>query len=828
MHASWAWLLRHVYRIPALTALVCAGQAYAGDITAVPAMPPLYFEANRGQADADVEYLSRGRGHTLRLDPAGASVAVWESARPKGDRVHVPNIRVVRIEPLGAASEVSGRRQALRGEESLPGRSHYFIGSAKEQWLTNVGHVRKVRYPQVYPGIDLVFHGSAGQLEFDFVLQPGAHSAQIRMRVTGVQRMRLDDAGQLVLQLGGREMIMRAPYAYQDVGGTRQKVASAYRILDDVTIGFQVAAYDVTRPLVIDPILDFSSYAGGSAADIAQGVAFDAAGNLYVVGETYSTDFPTRNPYQATSPVNGSAFVMKLDATTHDVVYATYLGSNVIEARGIAVDDAGSAYVVGDTVSTAFPLMNPYQSSLRGLADIFVSKLTPSGNALAYSTYLGGSSVDRGRALSIDALGDIYITGVTGSTDFPLVNAFQTRLRGSTDAYVAKLSPSRGTLDYSTYLGGGGLDYGTSIAVDATGQSFIGGYTDATNFPTLNPLQATKAGATDIFAARFTAQGGLAYATYLGGSGADYAHALAVDAAGSIYLAGQTDSQNFPLNGPFQAAASGGTDVVVAKLNSAGSALLYSTYLGGTRDDVAYALRLDGAGNAYIAGQTNSADFPVVRAPQSSLAGGTDAFVAALSSDGKSLRSSTFLGGTANDYARTLDVDMHGDVAVAGSTESDDLPRLDANQAQRGGGQDGFVALLLADSDNDGLADRREAVFATDPANPDSDGDGLLDGAEVDQYATDPTRADTDDDGLSDGQEVQVYGSDPRRSDKGDIAPRSAPDGLLNIADMLVLMRYATGLQTPDARASALGDIDKNGVLELRDVLALRRMLDVR
>ncbi len=784
---------------------------------------PLYFEVNQGQAPTEVKYVSRGADYTLYLTSTSAQITLH--SRQDVD-ASVQRRATVQITPVGIDVTASKPRAKLRGVDRLPGKSHYFTDNRSEHWVTGIEHFRKVVYSQIYPGIDMQFRSDSGRIEFDFLLEPSTDPERVRLKITGADHLKLDAAGNLRLSVDERELILRAPRSFQDINGSRQEIATYFVLQDSQTIGFSVAAYEQKQPLVIDPILDFSSYAGGSANDIAHGVAFDSQGNLYVVGETFSTDFPTHNPYQATSPVNGSAFVMKLDANTHDVVYATYVGSNVVEARGIAVDSAGSAYIVGDTASLTFPLMNPYQSSLHGLADIFVTKLAPTGNALAYSTYLGGSSVDRGRALAIDALGDVYIAGVTGSADFPLANAFQTRLRGSADAYVAKLSPVRGTLDYSTYLGGGGLDYGTAVAVDAAGQAFVGGYTDATNFPTLNPLQVAKAGSTDAFAARFTAQGGLAYATYLGGAGPDYAHAIAVDTAGNIHLAGQTESLNFPLSKPLQATAPGAGDAFAAKLNAAGSSLLYSTYLGGAKGDLAYGLRLDAAGNAYLTGQTTSNNFPTLHAVQPGNAGGQDAFVTALSPNGANLVYSTYFGGAANDYARAIAVDAGGNVAITGVTESDDLPRIDATQPLRGGSQDGFIALLLADDDDDdGLSNMLETALGTDPANPDSDADGLNDGAEVNQYATDPLLYDTDGDDLNDGQEVLVYGTSPTHSDTGDLAPRAAPDGQINLADLLVLMRYVAGLQAPDARAAALGDVDKDGALDLRDVLALRRML---
>lgn len=820
-----------------LTWLCVVGYA-PGYVNATPVVPvgqPLYFEINKGQAAADVGFLSRGAEYTLYLTPTSAVIALDTKRLGNASDQHRAAVRITPVGTDGGGSPVN-----LQGVDALPGRSNYFITNQRARWLTDVAHYRAVVYPQLYPGIDMLFRSDSGRIEFDFRLQPGARPERVRLKITGSKQLKVDAAGNLTLNANGHLLTLKAPRAFQSINGARREIATRFMLMGRQTVGFRVAAYDHRQALVIDPVLSFSSYAGGSANDIAHGVAFDAQGNIYVVGETSSTDFPVHNAYQSSSPVSPSAFIMKLDAKTHDVVYATYLGSNVTEARGIAVDSTGSAYVVGDTSSTAFPLMNAYQPSMHGLIDIYVTKLTPAGNALAYSTYLGGDSVDRGRALALDAQGDIYITGVTGSTNFPLVNPLQTTLRGSTDAYVAKLSPARGTLDYSTYIGGDGLDYGTAIVVDSSLRAFVGGYTNSGNFPTLNPLQAVKGGANDAFVARFSPAGDLAYATYLGGAGADYANAIGIDTAGNILLAGQTYSANFPVSHALQAALAGTTDAFVSKLNAGGTALVYSTYLGGNQGEVAYGLRVDAAGNAYVAGQTDSLDFPTAYPVQAANAGGTDAFITQLSAAGASLGYSTYLGGAASDYARALAVDSGGNVAIAGITESDNLPRVDANQSVRGGNQDGFVALLLADTDHDDVPDGADnCPSAANPSQADLDRDGLGDACDTDidgdglsnaaesGLGTDPRSYDTDGDGLSDGQEVLVYNTNPKHSDTGDLVPRGAPDGKVNIADLLMLTRYVEGLQTPDALASTLGDLNKDGRLDLRDVLLLRRMLGV-
>lgn len=837
--------------------LLSLGLAQAGSAsTLVP--HPVYFEANHGQAPADVAFLARGLDYALYLNPA--SVQVFLRCSDKAPHARTEPFAQIQITPLGVASAPHTDTQNPRGVDLLPGKSHYFLNDQRGQWRTDIPHYRKVVYPALYPGIDMLYRSDNGRIEFDFLLAPKADPDQIRLAIKGADSLQRDTAGNLHLAVGGRALILQAPASFQIIDGVQQDIATEFVALGPHSIGFKLAKYDPQYPVVIDPVLSFSSYAGGAANDAAHGVAYD--GSLYVVGETFSTDFPTQNAYQTDLTANGSAFVMKLDGLTHNVIYSTYIGNNVVEARGIAVDAAGSAYIVGDTSSSSFPLMKAYQSTMRGLVDIFVTKLTPAGNALAYSTYLGGDSIDRGRALTIDAAGDVYLTGVTASTNFPLVNPIQTQMHGSNDAYVAKLSPTRGTLDYSTYLGGNGLDYGTGIAVSSTGSAYVSGYTGSNGFPLLNPLQPTKAGDNDAFISILTPQGDLRYSTYLGGAGADYANAIDLDIDGNIYIAGQTGSSNFPVSNPYQANLAGPTDAFIAKLNATGTALVYSTYLGGSEGDVAYGVRVHYPGKAYLAGQTGSVNFPTLNAVQTNNAGSGDAFVTQLSVTGANLVYSTYLGGGGNDYARALSVNGSGDVVVVGGTESDNLPRVDANQSARAGNQDAFIAVLLADSDNDGVADVVDNCYSvsnptqddldqdgmgdacdpdldgdgldndvevglgTDPANPDSDADILTDGDEVNLYFTNPNLPDSDGDGLTDGDEVHVHGTDPTRSDTADLAPLASGDGKINSADWLMLMRYIEGLQPLDAKATALSDINKDSVLDIRDALLLRSILD--
>ena len=503
-----------------------------------------------------------------------------------------------------------------------------------------------MKYEGVYPGVDLVYYGNqGGQLEYDFVVAPGADPSVIALDVAaGLTRhpssknggvkppLQIDPSGDLVVKTDGGEVRFQKPVVYQapiSSGqrttdyGQRTPVDGHYLLHASNRVGFEVGSYDRTRPLFIDPVLSYSTYLGGSGADIGNGIAVDSSGNAYVTGYTDSPDFPTANPPadcgNCGSYSNG-AFVAKLNPAGSALVYVTFLGPAT--PSGVAVDAAGNAYLTGSTNSTDFPTVSPFQATCgtcsQGNPTSFVAKLNAAGSALVYSTYLGGSGYDEGQAIAVDAAGNAYVTGMTTSNDFPTVNPIQANCDDCgirnyiyCDAFVSKLNPNGSALIYSTYLGGSGYDIGQGIAVDAAGNAYVMGWTLSTDFPTANPLQRNSGGGSDAFVAKLNPAGSaLVYSTYLGGSGDDFGSGIAVDAAGNAYVTGETSSPDFPTANPVQPSPGGNWDAFVAKLNPAGSALVYSTYLGGSQGDGGSGIAVDAAGNAYVTGGTNSTNFP--------------------------------------------------------------------------------------------------------------------------------------------------------------------------------------------------------------------------
>jgi uncharacterized protein (TIGR03437 family) len=694
---------------------------------------PLSFEANIGQADRRVRFVSRGSGYGLYLTGDEAVFALRKggcgaAVRP-GARRGEPGCEhdVVRMRLAGASGA------AAAGEEPLPGKANYFIGSDPAQWRTGVPTYAKVRYRSVYPGVDLVYYGNQRQLEYDFLVAPGGDPKQIRLGLDGAKGLRLDADGDLVVTASHGALAFHKPVVYQLVDGQRKAVVGNFAMLDKRTVGFRVGDYDRAKPLVIDPVLTYSTYLGGSVWSSASAIAVDADGNAYVAGSTASTDFPvTQGALQATVPTCSNcvaAFVAKLNPSGTALVYSTYLGASgsgtYARAYALAVDDAGSAYVAG-SAGAGFPVTaGAFQAACSDNA--FAAKLNPAGSALVYSTCLGAGDsylgVDQASALAVDSAGNAYVAGVTYSSEFPVTpGAFQTNNKAGegSNAFVTKLNPAGSALIYSTYLGGSGRilfsfgpqqwdgDGATGLAVDGAGNAYVTGYAFSVDFPvtagafqTTNPAVvpygvggfAPSYNQSNAFVTKLNPTGtALVYSTYLGGSGAhrngDSANGLAVDESGHAYVAGVAYSTDFPVShGAFQTTSHSvnSGNAFVAKLNPAGSALVYSTYLGGSGaswyGDSANGLVVDETGNAYLAGGTWSNDFPVTSGafqPTNRSPAGGNAFFAEVNPAGSALIYSTYLGGSGanvyGDSASGLALDGYGNVLIAGDAWSADFP----------------------------------------------------------------------------------------------------------------------------------------------------------
>jgi hypothetical protein len=644
-------------------------------VTAAMAEAPMCFEQNVGQSDERVAFLARGSGCGIFLTADELVLSLRRAAPAEtAERSEQLAQAVLRMRLVGASPSTPV------GEQQLETRTNYFIGDDPDQWHADVPNFARVRYPEVYPGVDLVYYGRGGQLEYDEVVAPGVDPSGIVMEWDGADSVNVDETGDLVLKVDGFELRQHAPVLYQETEAGRAEVAGRFLARGGRLVGVEVGNYDTSKPLVIDPVLAYSTYLGGNDYDWGWGIAVDSSGAVYVIGDTKSPNFPTQNAYDATFTGTQDIFVSKLDPSGSTLVYSTYLGgsSNVagdVVARDIAVDSSGAAYVLGQVIAGNFPTMNAYDASYNGHLDTVVAKLSPAGNSLVYSTYLGGTGDDFGNAIAVDSSGAAYVTGAA-SAGFATQNAYDASFNGALDVFVTKLNPGGNTLAYSTYLGGTDGDEAWDIAVDWTRQVYVTGSTNSSDFPVQNALDATYNGDRDVFVAKLSSAGStLVYSTFLGGTGNDLGNAIVVDASGAAYVTGGTDSQIFPtLTSSFDPIYNGSHEAFVTKLNPAGNSLVYSTYLGGSIWDDATDLAVDSSGAAYVTGQTNSSDFPVQNAYDATVNASTDVFVTKLDPGGHTLAYSTFLGGTSFDMGYAIAVDASGAAYVLGETSSLTFP----------------------------------------------------------------------------------------------------------------------------------------------------------
>ena len=456
---------------------------------------PLNFEANYGQTDNQVSFLSKGSGYILFLTPREAVFSLIKQAE-QNDNQQSSEFVVIRMQMLDANDSPK-----ISGVDELPNKSNYFIGNDPEKWYTDIPNYKKVMYQDIYQDIDLIFYGNQRQLEYDFVVMPNADPSVIKLGFEGVDKLTIDKDGNLILHINNDKIIQHAPVIYQEYDGVKKNVSGKYVLNNNDQVGFDISTYNSELPLVIDPVLIYSTYLGGSGIDEGNDIAVDSSGNAYVTGETFSSDFPLTNPIDGTKGIGSDAFVTKINSAGDALVYSTYLGGSTSidgfsfsdSGEGIAVDSSGNVYVVGVTFTDDFPTMNPIDGTIDGITDTFVTKINSAGNALVYSTYLGGNSIDNGSDISVDSSGNAYVTGETSSSDFPTTNPIQgTFGGGTTDTFVTKINSAGDAHVYSTFLGGSSRDVGHGIAVDSSENAYVIGETQSTNFPTKFPIQGTK------------------------------------------------------------------------------------------------------------------------------------------------------------------------------------------------------------------------------------------------------------------------------------------------------------------------------------------------
>lgn len=775
---------------------------------------PLSFEANLGQMNSQVRFVSRGEGYSLFLTDREAVLALRRSGTSQsastGDstpgarsNVNPGSIKtdVVRMQLAGASPDLR-----VRGSEQLAGKANYFIGSDPTQWHTNIPTFSRVKYSGVYPGIDLIYYGNREQLEYDFIVAPNADAGQIRLRFDGAKKLALDPGGNLEIIAENGRIAFQKPVAYQLQDGTRRLVKGRFTLLGGKSVGFAIGEYDRTRPLVIDPTLSYSTYLGGSnGATYGTALAVDSSGNTYVTGVVYATNFPaTSGAFQTanhSSATTFDAFVVKLNATGTALVYATYLGGsgNTTVAgtlnhgdypTGINIDSSDEAYVTGIAYSVDFPVTTGVVQSTNngganGVPNCFVTRIDAAGSGLVYSTFLGGSGLpgyagqasvnntggDSCASIAVDSSQNAYLTGTAYSTNFPVTSGvYQATNKGASNgrptAFVAKLNPSGTALDYATYLGGSNGDSGSGIALDADGDAYIDGGTYSTDFPvTSGVLQSTNntsaAVGSNGFVAKLNSTGSsLVYSTYLGGSGnangpsgnnnGDAALSIALDSTDDAYVFGLTSSGDFPVTpGVLQSvnnafAPGTGPNFFIAKIGPTAEGLIYATYLGGGGPDLSPGsggMAIDSNGDVYITGYVLGADFPVSSnayqsSPVCALATGGSVteyespVFAEINPTGTALLYSTYYGGTGHviestslsstslcDESYGLALDSQNNAYLTGSAASANFPTTTgAFQTTNPANSSAFISKFLINASTTTTATTTSIAASMNPA----------------------------------------------------------------------------------------------------------------
>ncbi len=683
---------------------------------------PMSFVPNHGQMPDGIGYGARGLGYSLGLAPDGAVFVFSKTARRgSSDRQPLDLLAGAGGDPAAEQSllrmQLVGADPAARWHADMPllGKANFLTGDDPGLWHIGIPTYGRVTYQAVYPGVDVSYHGNQSQFEYDFMVAPGTDPSVVTLGFPGAQGVRVGEGGELVLTVAGTEVRQHAPVIYQDGVDGRVPVSGGFVVRDDGNVGFAVAAYDQTRTLVIDPTLAYSTFLGSIAGDFGQGIAVDYLGNAYIAGTTASPNFPTTpGAYDANYNGDTDGFVAKLSPDGSALVYSTFLGgSDLDDADSVAVGLRGEAFVRGITTSPDFPSTpGAFDRSFNGSFDGYVVKLSPNGSALSYSTFLGGAGFDSGSGIAVDRRGAAYVAGVTGSPNFPTTaGAFDRTFTGvggflpppvapgDFDAFLTRVAPDGSTLEYSTFLGASRLEVGFEVEVNPLGEAYVTGLTMSPDFPTTaGAYDRTLGGPIDAYVTKFSRDGSaVVYSTFLGGSGLDGSLGLAVDFRGNAYVAGGTSSPDFPTTpGAFDRTFNGETDVYVTKVISNGTALAYSTFVGGAASEGAAGLAVNVRGEAYVTGATTSTDYPTTPgALDTNLGGDSDVFLTKLTANGIGLAYSSYLGGSGSDSGADVAVDLRGAAYLTGRTFSPDFPTTPgAYDSTQNGASDAFVTKI--------------------------------------------------------------------------------------------------------------------------------------
>lgn len=750
----------------------------------------LSFVENRGQFDPSVRFRADAGNAVLWFTEQAvfyhlsasqpiADEAVGSTQIQNPQQFLNSDFHLVKVSFEGSSSNPQ-----ISGNEELSAKYNYFIGNDPANWQTSVPLFRKIEYRNLYEGISLVYYGSDAFLEYDFQVAPGANPSQIRLKYEGIDNLTVTENGELELHTPLGIVIEDRPIVYQTTkSGKRTNIQTEYVVGTGNTVSFKLGhGYNPALPLVIDPVIRYSTLLGGSANDFGRNVAINTSGNAYIVGYTASSNFPLQSAWDGTFSGGGAgsydAFLTKFKSTGDSLIFSTFFGGSTGEdkAFGIDIDQTGRICVTGSTGSTDFPTMNAFQASNAGGFDAFVVRFSINGDSLKLGTYLGGSGTDEGTDIALNSTNVIHIAGYTLSSNFPMASAYDNSLGGSKDGFVAKFASSGTTLSFSTYLGGSSGDDLFGIALDGGDNFYVGGSSASNDFPKINFYDSSfngGAGAGDVVVAKFPAAGGTPlYATYIGGTADDGALDIAVDVLNRAYVCGYTASSSYPIINYADSTFQGSFEGFVTRLSSAGTSLSYSTFLGGSLNDFVNSIAVDGFGQAYVTGNTSSTSaFPLVDAFRTNVVGTNDAFISCLNLAGNSFVYSTLLGGQFSDFGYGITVDVNTDslAYIAGYTGSGDFPVVSPFQASISGSADAFLTkisttpFICFDSDNDGFGDPGHPENECDedncpsdsnPSQADTDSDNFGNACDNCPTTNNPGQTDTDSDGIGDACDV--------------------------------------------------------------------------
>jgi hypothetical protein len=719
---------------------------------------PLLFTPNDGQWPDNILFRAETGGTTIWFTHGAAYYQFTK--KPVLEPEKSPAQILIKAAFVGA-----NLKPSVCGFGKTKSYCNYYLGDNPTRWGANVPNYQEIIYQEIYPGIDLKYYGNGYEMEYDFVVSPGADPDCIQVHYDGAKSLSVNDLGELVVETDWGEIVERAPRVYQTINGQERSLRGKYTLIGKSTFGFRLAnEYNSAYAIVIDPVLTFSSYFGGSGEEYCTNIRLDDSGYVYFATQTASADFPVG---PSPSALNGPMDVTltKLTPDCSEVVYSSYIGGSSYDGwPGVATDDSGSVYLTGETYSSDFPTPNPLYPNNRGAGDLFVTKFNRNGS-IVWGTYLGGSGRDFWGRIAADRYGSVYVAGVTQSTNIPLRNAFDATYSGVDDIFLTKFSADGQQLIYGTYVGGIGTEENHSFCVDTGGCAYVSGLTTGDYPTTTGALQTSfNGGSADCYVTKLAADGGsLVYSTYLGGSGFEDGMGLFVDDSGHAFLGSATDSPNFPVVNAYDSTRLTNGRGFVSKLSPDGASLEYSTFIGGCVGGFAVVsdLAVDDSGRIVALMVTRCSNMPIVNADDLTFNGEADGALVIFSKSGKQLEFCTYFGGSGYEEPRGLALGHDGSIYATGSTASSDFPLVNTIYGTYGGNQDVFVVRYSCDPDLDGncyTIDNCPTI--ANPDQLDTENDGVGDACDNCPNATNPDQLDTDSDGSGDVCDSDIDGDD--------------------------------------------------------------------